>query len=572
MKQNRLMRVLRSPLCIVHCALCISMTFASCSDMLETSSDLVEYEKDNTLNHATDSVYSVLGILNKMQLIADRSVLLGEARGDLMTTTESASADLKRLAAFERNGDNKYNAVSDYYAVINNCNYYIAHADTSMQRRGRRLFIQEYAVVKAYRAWTYLQLVTAYGRVPLVTEPLMTEKDAREAVNGNYTDIAGICNFFIDDLTPLVGVELPNFGTINNFNSQLFFIPIRALIGDLCLWAGRYEEAAQWYHEFLTYQDDPHPMNTTRSYWSSATDMTYPTTGYSVTSTDEVMSFIPMEERVFDGVVSDLPNIFNSTRETNYYFQLQPSAAMRRLSADQVYCFENKTDVRRDTLYAPKDGLMDDLLIGDLRLYSSYTLRATGGKDEYSEDNSDRQTIKKIWTDRVPTSRLTMIYLRYAEALNRLGLPQSAMVVLKYGVCPEYFSEYVDSTEQAKAGNLIAFDRLVFRQANARGIHSRGSGDSQANAYYVLPQPATELATRQDSVDYQIPLVEDMIIDEMALEGAFEGYRFYDLMRVALRRGDPSYLANPISRRAGEVDESLRALLMDTKNWYLPLP
>ena len=548
------------------------MTFASCSDMLETSSDLVEYEKDNTLNHATDSVYSVLGILNKMQLIADRSVLLGEARGDLMTTTESASADLKRLAAFERNGDNKYNAVSDYYAVINNCNYYIAHADTSMQRRGRRLFIQEYAVVKAYRAWTYLQLVTAYGRVPLVTEPLMTEKDAREAVNGNYTDIAGICNFFIDDLTPLVGVELPNFGTINNFNSQLFFIPIRALIGDLCLWAGRYEEAAQWYHEFLTYQDDPHPMNTTRSYWSSATDMTYPTTGYSVTSTDEVMSFIPMEERVFDGVVSDLPNIFNSTRETNYYFQLQPSAAMRRLSADQVYCFENKTDVRRDTLYAPKDGLMDDLLIGDLRLYSSYTLRATGGKDEYSEDNSDRQTIKKIWTDRVPTSRLTMIYLRYAEALNRLGLPQSAMVVLKYGVCPEYFSEYVDSTEQAKAGNLIAFDRLVFRQANARGIHSRGSGDSQANAYYVLPQPATELATRQDSVDYQIPLVEDMIIDEMALEGAFEGYRFYDLMRVALRRGDPSYLANPISRRAGEVDESLRALLMDTKNWYLPLP
>ena len=548
------------------------MTFASCSDMLETSSDLVEYEKDNTLNHATDSVYSVLGILNKMQLIADRSVLLGEARGDLMTTTESASADLKRLAAFERNGDNKYNAVSDYYAVINNCNYYIAHADTSMQRRGRRLFIQEYAVVKAYRAWTYLQLVTAYGRVPLVTEPLMTEKDAREAVNGNYTDIAGICNFFIDDLTPLVGVELPNFGTINNFNSQLFFIPIRALIGDLCLWAGRYEEAAQWYHEFLTYQDDPHPMNTTRSYWSSATDMTYPTTGYSVTSTDEVMSFIPMEERVFDGVVSDLPNIFNSTRETNYYFQLQPSAAMRRLSADQVYCFENKTDVRRDTLYAPKDGLMDDLLIGDLRLYSSYTLRASGGKDEYSEDNSDRQTIKKIWTDRVPTSRLTMIYLRYAEALNRLGLPQSAMVVLKYGVCPEYFSEYVDSTEQAKAGNLIAFDRLVFRQANARGIHSRGSGDSQANAYYVLPQPATELATRQDSVDYQIPLVEDMIIDEMALEGAFEGYRFYDLMRVALRRGDPSYLANPISRRAGEVDESLRALLMDTKNWYLPLP
>jgi hypothetical protein len=540
--------------------------------MLETSSDLVEYEKDNTLNHATDSVYSVLGILNKMQLIADRSVLLGEARGDLMRTTESASADLKRLAAFDLNESNKYNAVSDYYAVINNCNYYIAHADTSMQRRGRRLFIQEYAVVKAYRAWTYLQLVTAYGRVPLVTEPLMTEKAARDAVNGTYTDIAGICNFFIDDLTPLVGVELPYFGTINNFNSQLFFIPMRVLLGDLCLWAGRYQEAAKWYHEYLTYQDDPHPLSSTRSYWPSVAEMTYPTTGYSVTNTNEALSFIPMEARVFDGVVSDLPNIFNSTRETHYYFQLEPSRAMRRLSSAQVYCYENKTDVRRDTIYVPKTGLMDDMLAGDLRLYTNYSLRSTGGKDEYSEDNPERQTIKKIWDDRVPTTRLTMVYLRYAEALNRLGLPQSAMVVLKYGVCPENFSEYVDSTEQVNAGDLITFDRLVFRQANALGIHSRGCGDSQANAYFVLPQPANALATRQDTVNYQIPLVEDMIIDEMALEGAFEGYRFYDLMRVALRRGDASYLADPVSRREGDVDEQLRTLLMDTKNWYLPLP
>lgn len=57
----------------------------------------------------------------------------------------------------------------------------------------------------------------------------------------------------------------------------------------------------------------------------------------------------------------------------------------------------------------------------------------------------------------------------------------------------------------------------------------------------------------------------------MALEGAFEGYRFYDLMRVALRRDDPSYLANAISLRNGTEDAQLRALLMDTKNWYLPL-
>ena len=63
-----------------------------------------------------------------------------------------------------------------------------------------------------------------------------------------------------------------------------------------------------------------------------------------------------------------------------------------------------------------------------------------------------------------------------------------------------------------------------------------------------------------------------MIINEMALEGAFEGYRYYDLMRVALRRNDPAYLAKPVARRSGTVDAALESLLMDPKNWYLPLP
>jgi hypothetical protein len=80
-----------------------------------------------------------------------------------------------------------------------------------------------------------------------------------------------------------------------------------------------------------------------------------------------------------------------------------------------------------------------------------------------------------------------------------------------------------------------------------------------------------ELNSRQDTVNYQMPLLEDMIINEMALEGAFEGYRFYDLMRVALRRGDNAYLADPISLRNGTVDAELREKLMNKENWYLPL-
>lgn len=281
-----------------------------------------------------------------------------------------------------------------------------------------------------------------------------------------------------------------------------------------------------------------------------------------------------MEKQVFDGYISDLENIFESTRENRYYNQVIPSKGMRRISADQTFVFEYSGDdgTSKDTVAAPRTGYTDDILVGDLRFYSNFSERSTGGQDAYSEYASIYQTINKFWTERIITYRRTMVYLRYAEALNRAGYPQSAFAVLKYGLYPANNTKYIDETERTAASGLIGFDVDYFSQSNTQGIHSRGSGRADCDTSYVLPQPATELATRQDTVAYQIPLVEDVIVNEMALEGAFEGYRFYDLMRVALRRGDPAYLADPVSRRSGETDGQLRSLLMDTKNWYLPMP
>ena len=546
--------------------------FASCEDMLKPESDLVEYEEDHTLNHATDSVYSVMGIINKMQIIADRVVLLGEVRGDLVAPTAAANNDLKRLSAFDFNGSNRYNQISDYYAVINNCNYYLAHVDTAMQRRGRNLFMREYAAVKSYRAWTYLQLAQAYGEVPLILTPLMTEKEAREAMNQPRVGIKAICDTFIDDLTPYVGVNLPEFGSVNGMSSDYFFIPMRALLGDLCLWAGRYQEAARWYHDYLTDRYEPVKMNLQRTSWPNSSQLVTPNDRYTTSS--EVITYIPMESRVFDGVISNLPNLFNSTTENNFFYELTASSAMSKISADQIYCLENDIPgaTTKDTVYVARTGFNRSEYVGDLRFASNFTLRSSGTQNEYSEYNSYTQNVSKITSSRIPLYRATMIYLRYAEALNRAGYPQTAFAILKYGICDEVLQNRVDPIEVKEAGELVTFDANVFRLEEVLGIHSLGSGDSHANAYYELPQPENALATRQDTVNYQIPLVENLIVDEMALEGAFEGYRFNDLMRVALRRGDPSYLATPIARRNGESDSGLYQLLMDPKNWYLPQP
>ncbi|MBR6605344.1 MAG: RagB/SusD family nutrient uptake outer membrane protein, partial [Prevotella sp.] len=163
----RSVRVAFGALCIVAA----SSAVTSCSDFFEQESKHVIYSDKDHLVGATDTMYSVIGIMNKMQAVADRTILLGEARGDLMDITEVTSSDLRDVALFNVGSENMYNQPRDYYAIINNCNYFIANADTALKNnRNEKIFMKEYAAVKAFRAWTYLQLALNYGSVPFVTE------------------------------------------------------------------------------------------------------------------------------------------------------------------------------------------------------------------------------------------------------------------------------------------------------------------------------------------------------------------------------------------------------------------
>ena len=559
----------------LFCAISVMSSLVACSDMLDTDSELVEFQEDNQLNSPTDSVYSVMGIIYKLQTLADRTVLLGEVRADLVAPTDYANADLKALAAFETtDAKNRYNQISDYYAVVNNCNYYLATVDTTLRKRGQRVFEAEYAAVKAFRAWTYLQMAMVYGQVPLVTEPLLTEREAEEAMQRQPQDIVSICNYFIDDLRPYVDTKLPQYGTIGNQSSEKFFIPVRALLGDLCLWAGRYQEAATFYHDFLTLPDNPITTGITRAQWNNQTNdfrTVYRAFANALGSglRQECLTYVPMESSEYEGVYSQLANTFNSTLTNNYYAQLTPSASLIRLSASQNYCMLYRAnDSRTDTLYAPKTHLLEPYQEGDLRLYDSYR-RSVVNQDQNSKYSADRQTVMKLNEEGVTLYRRNVVYLRFAEALNRAGYPQSAFAVLKHGLYDKVIQERIDSTERAQAGRLLAFDVNVFTEQNTQGVHARGCGDVDADSLYALPMPQAALASRADTVAWQQPLVEDLIVDELALETAFEGLRFYDLMRVALRRGDADYLAARVSRRNGSQDMTLYSKLIDKTNWYL---
>ena len=545
------------------------------------------YADKSHLNNATDTIYSVIGIMNKLQFIADRTILLGEVRGDLMDINENTSSDLRDLALFNVGNENKYNSPRDYYAIINNCNYFIAKADIDLKNnRNETIFLKEFAAVKAFRAWTYLQLVLNYGEVPFYTEPILTK--AESEYDYPKKNIQEVCQFFINDLAELADIETPSYGTIRSNDSKLFYFPIYILLGDLNLWAGNYKEAALNYYYYISRRNGTnvaYPTGTSSirwmqndSHWRSMRDSWSPEFyNENNNRTSELISMIPGDSIPSEGNYSELRNLFNCSETNDYKVSLQPSQSIIDLSASQPYCHLTSGN---DVVYAPT-GLTDNMA-GDLRLNSawSYTkdvrIRTSGSNRELSEYSY----INKYRTRNVHIYRRTMVYLRMAEALNRAGYPRFAFEILKNGVNNRSIESNVIPYYSADSTWIRQFDfpnndyvlesRSGQQTENTMGIHGRGSGFSFLDDKYVLPDDTTIT----DSImrrDYQIIRVEDMIVDEEALEFAFEGYRFYDLMRVALRRGNPAYLADPISLRNGTLDVQLRTLLLEVKNWYLPL-
>ena len=128
------------------------------------------------------------------------------------------------------------------------------------------------------------------------------------------------------------------------------------------------------------------------------------------------------------------------------------------------------------------------------------------------------------------------IHLLLAEALNRNGDSENALVLVNLGMS--------QATERPKSFN---------RWSSNAGVRGR-----------VLLQPVSS-----GSVEG----VEDLILQERSLELAFEGKRWFDLVRVASRRNDPSYLANKVAAKFSDPAKAaeIKSLLSNPENWYLPL-
>ena len=591
-----------------------SLFFTSCEKFFEQDSDDVLYADKDHLNNAVDTVYSVVGIMNKLQAIADRTILLGEVRGDLIDLTSTASSDLRDLATFNVGDDNVYNAPRDYYAVINNCNYFIANANTALKsNRDEFIFMKEYAAVKAIRAWTYLQLVINYGRVPFVTEPVLSKEDAERQYE--MYDIEAVCRYFLNDLASipeLYNTSYPAYRTIRSTDSRYFFFPLSIIRGELNLWLGSvtqnkefYRQAALNYYKYISQRNGTgtaYPIGLSLKMWRPGSNSWTATQSVNINeafnaesesssnyTTKELITMIPGDSIRAEGNYSELRNLFNSTEDNQYKPSLTPSQAIQDISAAQVNCCLStvRSDGSVSVAYAPPG--LSKHQSGDLRLSNVWS--EGYAFNTVSSELVETQSILKYQTRNVHIYRRQMVYLRMAEALNQAGYPRMAFQMLAQGVnnkvkndtIYKFYSEN-DSLFLAQFDfpetlyGLFTVSDVVsstfLASHNTIGIHTRGSGWTPRNEYYVMPDDTT-ITNPEARLARQIAGVDSLILNESALELAFEGTRYYDVMRYAMRQSNPGEAMAKIiygrrgeSRRA-EMQGTIKKDLNNKANWFL---
>lgn len=593
--------------------------------MLDTGSTNQAFEP--SLDQKTDSLFFSFGIMQAMQQLADQYVFQGEMRGDNVATTTYTNNNLRQLANFSATAANKYDSAYVYYRVINNCNYYIAHRDTTLLTGSTNVVRNEYAAVKAFRAWAYLQLARNYGKVPFFTEPLTTISQINGSKFPELT-LKEIVAQLAPDLQQYSGQSVPNdagsfvAGTENSGGSKLVyrslcFIPVDVILGELYLEVGDYANAAKYYTIYLTQTGHPYPSDGTHATALTtnivrAIDADHPMPSdylvlsgsrdwsniFLATASPDVISYIPMAVNYQMGTTTDVPaaygyNYYATSNSERYLdeIQLVPSTQLQTLSDTATYYY-----------YQDRTGLqgqyVNGIKYGDQRLNTIWR----------TVDNSDTtKYMLKYFNGNIILYRTSTVYLHLAEALNRLGYPDAAFAILKDGITQNLVdSAYMYVTPESKSlltttypflGNAYGtnFPRHTPTKLDVvtnYGIHMHGAGITSDDSYPNRPGSplsynyATEMSnklqhlrevfgsqigtTKADSIN----AMEDLLCDEYQLEFAFEGTRWYDLMRLARHKNEAAtygadfgsrWLARKLQYKNPTVD------LTNEDNWYLPM-
>ncbi len=575
--------------------------FTSCEDMFSTDNGLVtdNLAPRDTVYTQMGIVKNMQRIMDRTVLFGElRADLVDVGINTPSDLRDIANFNVSEGNAYNDPRDfyNVINSCNIYLANVDTQRRSIHSGENSL---GELYFEKEIIATKCYRAWTYLQLAQIYGaqNIPFITEPIITADAAETMVadKGNRSTMEAICTFFINDikqyadkiedneaLTPDYSVTFASGQEANtNVSFRKFFIPVRLMLAELYLWRGSntqnvadFREAVRYYHEFLTHGATArnYVVPSYRSQWSHGglekfhgTSSSY-NNAFRLASTTMV-AFIPMDTTTYYGNTSNIREIFSSKYSNNYYPAAVPSEHVKEIFQAQNYLYVDYSSATSLADIAPEYAPKDEASlrptfdkqwwtkVGDLRFNSIYSM--------FDYNNSEHANWSSEWmfnskwefngagsgslssittTDQrpefMPLYRLPVVYLHMAEALNRAGFPESAFVILKYGISTSALRTYAASEfEDLKAitaisskdidctewdvntfitPDMVSFSALTDYNFNQWPIHALGSGDSYFDEGYTTGVDLTDAkyAVGDETLQYVLDEEGNIIRDD----------------------------------------------------------
>ena len=524
--------------------------FSSCESLLEVSPEEVLLEEDYLGDDKLDARSALFGVLSQMQEITGQYIVLGEMRADLVDVTISAEDEIRQINMHNITSNNSYINPLILFSIINNCNFALNGIDT---KANSGVLQDDYASIMRIRTWAQIQILINYGKLPYISKPISSTRDLKE----NYpllTFEQGI-DQLIQNLESISDIEnVTKYQNSLGYNIYNMIPNNDLLLGDLYLWKGDYVAAATYYKAFLDenvigggqrYNLSSHAVNTELSGGNYSVSTGWPGIFVSeAVQTNEVINYTAFSDQF---------------RQPNNSFQVLTD--QMKPSALAILNWDSQFKSYLGETYPGGEGDNRTKLFNNAvpQNPSSYT------------DSGDAARIAKYNYEYFIWNRAARVYLRYAEAINYAGHPVQALAVINGIFNSTTIPTITNSPFLNNLEDYLNFATGKYYIANTSGVLTSGNRGIRGR---VNMEPLSVDSNLDEAAT--IKAVGKIILNESALELAFEGTRWEDLMRFANREGDPSIVADAVASKFASAGDTATATtvqqkLMNPENWFLPL-